>query len=122
MMTVTNDKILIIVLAIVNNFANSSVSKRNNRRSRCLLIQLRAEVLPKGYQFGMAVEVPEHLLLQYSSYAAYERFIKVLDYWLSNHQNLTWRDVAKALHDIDLHELAEGIMDIYKTGTATPSY
>ena len=82
-----------------------------------LLIQLRVHITPKWHQFGTAIDVPNDLLQQYSSYPADERLIEVLNYWLNNHQNLTWRDVAKVLHDIELHELAENIMDVYETGT-----
>ena len=84
-----------------------------------LLIQLRVQVTPKWHQFGTAIDVPNDLLQQYSNYPADERLIEVLNYWLSNrHQfeNLTWRDVAKVLHDIELHELAESIMNVYETG------
>jgi hypothetical protein len=35
----------------------------------------------------------------------------VLDYWLMNHRGqLTWRNVANALKDIQLHHLAEYIL------------
>lgn len=81
-----------------------------------LLIQLSDQVTPKWHEFGVAVGIPEGLLDQYSNYPADERLIEVLNYWLSNHQNPTWRDVAKLLHDIELCELAEGIMNVYETG------
>ena len=81
-----------------------------------LLIQLQAQVTQKWYQFGAAVGVPSDLLQQYSSYTADEGLIEVLNYWLNNHQNPTWRDVAKVLRDIELHELAESIMNVYETG------
>ena len=82
-----------------------------------LLIQLRVQVTPKWYQFGVAIGVPDDLLQQYSSYPADERLIEVLDYWLKNNSYLSWRDVAKILHDIELHELADGIMNVYETGS-----
>ena len=82
-----------------------------------LLIQLRAHVTPKWHEFGVAIGVPEELLDQYSSYPADERLIEVLNYWLNDHQNPTWRDVAKVLRDIELNELAEGIVSVYETGT-----
>ena len=81
-----------------------------------LLIQLRTHVTPKWYQFGVAIGVPEDLLQQYSSYPADEQLIEVLDYWLKHHHNPTWRDLAQVLHDIELTELAEGIMNVYKAG------
>ena len=81
-----------------------------------LLIQLRVQVTPKWHQFGTAIGMPEDLLQQYSSYPADERLIGVLNYWLDNHENPTWRDVAKVLCDIELNDLAEGIMNVYETG------
>ena len=82
-----------------------------------LLIQLRAQVTQKWYQFGAAVGVPNDLLQQYSSYPADEGLIEVLNYWLNNqHQNPTWRDIAEVLCDIELHELAESTMNVYETG------
>jgi hypothetical protein len=81
-----------------------------------LLIQLQAHVTPKWYEFGTAIGMPGDLLDQYSSFPADERLIEVLNYWLNNHQNPTWRDVAKVLRDIELNELAEGIANVYETG------
>ena len=81
-----------------------------------LLIQLRVQVTPKWHQFGTAIGMPEDLLQQYSSYPADEQLIEVLNYWLNNRQNRTWRDVAKVLRDIELSDLAEGIMNVYETG------
>lgn len=79
------------------------------------MIQLRAQVTPKGHELGAAIGIPGDLLDQYSSYPADECLIEVLKYWLNSH-SLTWRDVAKVLHDIELHELAEDIMNVYETG------
>lgn len=82
-----------------------------------LLIQLRAQVTPKWYEFGTAIGMPAELLNQYSSYPRDECLIEILNYWLNNRQSPTWRDVAEVLRDIELRELAEGIMNVYKTGT-----
>ena len=81
-----------------------------------LLIQLRLQVTPKWHQFGVAIGIPDEILEQYSNYPADERLMEVLDYWLKNDRNPTWKDVAKVLKDIELHELAEGIMNVYETG------
>jgi hypothetical protein len=97
-----------------------NVTKNNNPDESLnldsLLIQLRAHVTPKWHQFGTAIGVPEELLDQYSSYPADERLIEILNYWLNDHQNPTWRDIARVLHDTELHELAESIMSVYETG------
>ena len=81
-----------------------------------LLIQLQLQVTPKWHQFGVAIGIPDEILEQYSNYPADERLMEVLDYWLKNDRNPTWKDVAKVLKDIELHELAEGIMNVYETG------
>ena len=81
-----------------------------------LLIQLRTHVIPKWHQFGVAIGMSENLLQQCSGYPADERLIEILDYWLKNNHNPTWKDVAELLCDIELHQLAEGIMNVYETG------
>ena len=61
--------------------------------------------------------MPNDLLQQYSSYPTDEGLIEVLNYWLNNqHQNPTWRDIVEVLCDIEPHELAESIMNVYETG------
>ena len=43
--------------------------------------------------------------------------MEILDYWLRNHGSKpTWREVAKALKGICLHQLAEDILKVYTTG------
>ena len=76
-----------------------------------LLIQIRIKVAPKWHQFGVAIGVPEVLLEQYSSHPSDERLIKIIDYWFKNHHHPTWKDMAELLCDIELHELAENIMN-----------
>ena len=81
-----------------------------------LLIQLRVQVTPKWHEFGTVIGMPGDLLDQYSSYPPDERLIEVFKCWLNSHQSPAWRDVAKVLRDIELNELAEGIMNVYETG------
>ena len=106
-------------LFLVTVYQNITVTNNpdENLNLDSLLIQLRVEVTPKWHEFGVEIGVSQYLLDQYSSYPADERLIEVLNYWLSNQQNPTWRDVAKVLRNIELHELAEGIMNVYETGT-----
>ena len=53
----------------------------------------------------------------YSGYPADQCLIEMLDYWLRHHQGQpTWKDVAKALNEIKLHQLAENILQVYVTG------
>ena len=102
---------LILVYQTVTKFTDKNPDESLNLDS--LLIQLRAHVTPKWYEFGIAIGVPEELLHQYSSYPADERLIEVLNYLLSNHYNPTWRDIAKLLHETELSELAESIMNTF---------
>ena len=83
-----------------------------------LLIQLRSQVTPKWHQFGLAIGIAEEALAKYSSYPPEECMVEMLDYWLRDHQTSkpTWRDVANALREIELHQLAESILNIYETG------
>ena len=105
-----------ISLIFTDHESQIDVDKMVNLDS--LLIQLRLQVTAKWHQFGTAVDIPDEILEQYSSYPANERLMEVLDYWLKNYgtPGPTWRDVAKVLSDIELHELAEGIMNVYETG------
>ena len=82
-----------------------------------LLIQLRDEVTPHWYEFGLTVGVPQEFLDKCSDYPPYQCIVEVLDYWLKHHcGQLTWRDVAHALKKINLYQLAEKILQIYETG------
>ena len=43
--------------------------------------------------------------------------MEVLDYWLRNCKSKpTWRDVVETLKDVELYQLADGILNVYKTG------
>ena len=76
-----------------------------------LLIQLRSQVTPKWYQFGLVVGIDKKVLDSYTNYSPEVCIIEVLDHWLRNHLTKpTWRDVAHALKEIELHELAEKIL------------
>ena len=91
-----------------------------------LLIQLRSEVTLRWREFGLAVGIAEDLLETYSKYPPEECIVEVLDVWLRNNyhgdfdskttRKLTWSDVAKALREIGLHQLANNILSMYKNG------
>ena len=82
-----------------------------------LLIQLRDEVTPHWYEFGLTVGVPQEFLDKCSDHTPYQCIVEVLDYWLMHHcGQLTWKDVAHALKKINLYQLAEKILQIYETG------
>ena len=89
-----------------------------------LLIQLRSEVTLKWREFGQAIGLAEELLDEYSMHPPEECIVEVLDVWLRNYncsdrdtdnnnirRKPTWRDVAKALREIELHQLADNILD-----------
>ena len=82
-----------------------------------LLIQLRAQVTPSWYQFGLALRVDKDILNKYSKYSQEESLVELADYWLRNSPTKpTWRDVAKALKKIGFDSLANDILNVYKTG------
>ena len=78
-----------------------------------LLIQLRAQVTPNWYQFGLALGVDKN---KYSKCPKEESLVELADYWLRNSPTKpTWRDVAKALKKISFDSLANDILNVYKT-------
>ena len=82
-----------------------------------LLIHLRSQVTSKWYELGVAIGMDRVTLNKYSKYPSEECIIEVLDYWLRSHEyELTWGKVADILEQIDLHELAENILNIDKPG------
>ena len=82
-----------------------------------LLIQLRPQVTSEWFKFGLALGVAEEVLNKYLGYPSEECIVEMLDYWLRNHGSKpTWKEVAKALKDIGLLQLAEDILKVYTTG------
>ena len=82
-----------------------------------LLIQLRTQVTPSWYQFGLALGVAKDVLNKYSKCPKEESLVELADYWLRNSPTKpTWRDVAKALKKIGFDSLANDILNVYKTG------
>ena len=82
-----------------------------------LLIRLKDKVTEKWYQFGVALGVEKEILDRYLNYPP-EQSIVMLDHWLRSCdlEGWNWRDVAKALRQIEHHQLAEEIENIDKTG------
>ena len=77
-----------------------------------LLILLKEEVTPTWYEFGLLVGVPKEEMDHYSATGcSSDRYlIEVLDYWLRHHPSqLRWKEVAHALKEIKLHQLAEKV-------------
>ena len=83
-----------------------------------LLIQIRHEITPKWYQFGLAVGINKETLDElFSNSPPEECIVEVLDLWLKSSKSaVTWKDVANALKKCGYHQLAEKILKVYKTG------
>ena len=82
-----------------------------------LLIQIRDQVTPKWYRFGVAIGINQETLDELSNFTPEERVVEMLDLWLRTSETaVTWRDVADALKDTGLYLLAEKILKVYKTG------
>ena len=82
-----------------------------------LLIQLRSEVTPYWFQFGIVIGMDEATLEEYSKYPPEQCLIEVIDYWIRIHDNKpTWRAVADVLKEIKMNKLAEDILKVYETG------
>ena len=82
-----------------------------------LLIHLRSEVTPKWRQFGEAVRISEEILKKYSNYPPEECIVEVFDYWLRSYPSTTkptWRDVVDVLIKIELHQLADRLLQSKK--------
>ena len=82
-----------------------------------LLIQLKPAVTDKWYQFGEAIGVNKELLETCTRYPSDQSLVEILDNWLRNHSGQpTWNEIAEALTEIGLKELAYKIESVYKTG------
>ena len=82
-----------------------------------LLVQIRQQVTPKWYQFGLAVGINKEILDEFSNFPPEECIVEMLDLWLrTSERAITWRDVADALKQIGLYQLAERTLKSYKTG------
>ena len=72
------------------------------------------------YQLGRAFGIEKKVLEKYSVCSPEESIIEMLDYWLRSHSGQpTWKEVAEALRKIHLHESAQEIEMIYKTGNVS---
>ena len=76
-----------------------------------LLIQLRTQVTPSWYEFGLALGMDKDTLNKFSKSPQEESIVKLADYWLRNSPTEpTWRDVAEALKKIGFDSLALRLM------------
>ena len=107
-------------LLVLINFT-SSVADSINVNLDNLLIQLRAQVTPKWYQFGEAVGIQKEVLDNCAKNCSPEEcIVEMFDYWLrTSKEQPTWREVAKTLNLINLKELAVDIDKVYTTGSSS---
>ena len=83
-----------------------------------LLIQLKAAITDKWYEFGEAIGVHKELLEECTRYSPDQSLVEILDNWLRNHSGQpTWNEVAEALTKIGLQQLALDILNVYETGS-----
>ena len=82
-----------------------------------LLIQLQGKVTPKWYQFGVALGIEKEILDRYLNYPPEQGIVEILDYWLRSDMEQNWREIARALRQINHHQLAKEIENIDKTGS-----
>ena len=81
-----------------------------------LLVLLREQVGPRWYDFGEAVGIDDVVLDSIAKTTFPDNcIVEVLDYWLKYFDDgtLSWRDVATAVRDINLHDLAYHIEQLY---------
>ena len=82
-----------------------------------LLILLKEELTPRWYELGLVVGVPKDVMDGYLGYPSDQCLIELLDYWLRHHPGqLTWKEVAQALRELKLYQLAEEALQISTTG------
>ena len=83
-----------------------------------LLLLLQEQVSPKWREIGEGLGISKMVLDSISSTCSPENYFgELLDYWLKYCDGKpTWSDVADVLYDIDLHELAQEIENVYETG------
>lgn len=74
------------------------------------------------HEFGEAVDIDDVVLDSIAKTTFPENcIVEVFDYWLKySNEKLVWKDVADALKDIDLYELAKDIEQMYERGESRP--
>ena len=82
-----------------------------------LLTLLQQELTPRWYQLGLVIGIPKDIMDGYVGHPSDQCLIEVLDYWLRHLSGqLIWREVAQALREMQLYELAEKAQQISTTG------
>ena len=98
------DDLCLVCLAIAISILDNDMHTDKTLNLDNLLIQIRDQVTPKWYQFGLAVGINKETLDEFSNFTPEECIIEILDLWLrTNETTVTWRDVADALKEIGCH-------------------
>lgn len=89
-----------------------------------VLIQVKADVTPLWYEYGVVLAVPQELLqkLKATETDDSNRLVEILDFWFQKFQpggGPTWNEVALSLRDIGLKKLADDLMKVETTGKIT---
>ena len=87
-----------------------------------LLIQLQDKVTQDWHKFGVALGVEKEVLQRCLTYPPEQSIIEILDHWLRNHVEQSWMEIARALRQINYHQLAEDIENVEKTGKDIVSF
>ena len=90
-------------------FSYTDTESDNSLNLDSLLIQLQDKVTPKWYQFGVALGIENAILDRCLSYHPEQSIIEILDHWLRNDTKQSWGEVARALRQINYHQLAKEI-------------
>lgn len=84
---------------------------------------MKPAVTDKWYQFGEAIGVNKELLEKCTQYPPDQSLVDILDNWLRNHSGQpTWNEIAEALIQIGLEQLALDIKTVYETGNHLHEY
>ena len=82
-----------------------------------LLIQLQDKVTQEWHQFGLALGIEKVVLDRYLKYSPEQSVVEMLEHWLRRDVEQSWGEIARALRQINHHQLAEEIESITKTGS-----
>ena len=84
-----------------------------------LLIRLKSAILDSDrlYHFGKALGTTKELLDRCSQLQPDHSLVEILNEWLRNHSGQpSWKEIAEALTEIGLQQLALDIKSVYQTG------
>ena len=70
-----------------------------------LLIQLQDKVTQNWQKFGIALRIQKAVLDRCLMYTLEQSIIEILDHWLRSDVEHTWGEVARALKQINYHQL-----------------